>query len=520
LDEAIASMKLAQAKITTDAVQETTSKEPSTVIPLDDPTLPGMPLDVLPSSLNAMVQAVAAHTETPPELAAGFALAVVATGCQQDISVEVEPDYLEPLTIWTLTALPSGHRKTAVMMHMVAPLIETERRLCALMKEKIVTAASERETIKAKVKALRAQAAEGSSEDFEDKKQAIIQLEATIQDLPTVPRLWGQDITPEKLGQVMAENGERLTLMSDEGGLFDILAGRYSNGIPNLDLFLQAHAGTPVRVHRGSRPDVMMNHPALTIALSPQPSVLMGLAGQPGFRGRGLLARYLYALPASRVGYRVLQSHPIPQTVRSAYQHTIESLLNVNVPKNSSGDPEPYRLTVSSGAHKEWKDFQRAVEKKMREGGPYEHIQDWACKLPGAAARLAGLFHCADHADTLSSNLTITLDTMTRALSLSAFYQAHALAAFNMMGADPDLDKARRVWRWVAPKKYKGFTARDCFQALRGSYPRMDDLNPAFAVLIERGYLIEQEPPVESIGKPGRKSRVFAVNPEAMKEHP
>lgn len=510
LDDAMASLKLAQAK----------AKESTIVIPLDDPTLPSMPLDGLPSSLNAMVQAVAKHTETPPELAAGFALAVVATGCQRHISVEVELDYREPLNVWPLTALPSGHRKSAVMDHMTAPLVEAERQQCEAIKVKIAAIESERETIKAKVKVLRAQAAEGSSEDFEDKKQEIIKLESTIPDLPALPRFWAQDITPEKLGQVMAENGERLTLISDEGGLFDILAGRYSNGIPNLDLFLQAHTGTPVRVHRGSRPDVIMDRPALTIALSPQPSVLKGLASQPGFRGRGLLARFLYALPVSQLGYRTLTSHPIPSAVRQVYQKTITTLMNLTPLKDASGQLQPYVLTLSPDAHAEWKDFQRTVEKKMRDGGDYEHIQDWAGKLPGAAARLAGLLHCAKHADTLPSNLAITLVTMQRALSLAAFYQAHALAAFDIMGADPDLEKARRVLRWVEREQKKAFTARECFQALRGTYPRMDQLTPAFAVLLERGYLIEQEPPAESIGKPGRRKRVFAVNPEAMKEHP
>lgn len=490
------------------------------LIPLDTPILPAMSLDVLPSTLRAMVQAVATNTETPPELAVGFGLAVTATACQRHFVVEVEHDYREPLNNWTLTTLESGNRKSGVMLHMVEPLIEAERRLCDLMSEKIATVESDRETIKAKLKALRAQAAEGGSEDFEDKKQEIATLESTMPELPTLPRFWAQDITPEKLGQVMAENGERLTLISDEGGLFDILAGRYSNGIPNLDLFLQAHAGTPVRVHRGSRPDVVMNRPALTIALSPQPSVLHALATQPGFRGRGLLARYLYAVPSSRLGHRQLTSQPIPPSVRDLYKKTVTTLLSITPVTDGSGQLQPYVLRLSPDAHAEWKEFQRTVESKMRDDGAYEHIRDWAGKLPGAAARIAGLLHCAEYANTLPSNLTITIITMQRALSLAAFYQAHALAAFDMMGADPDLEKARRVWRWVEREQKKEFTARDCFQALRGSYPRMDLLNPAFVVLLERGYLLEQETAIDSMGRPGRKKRVFIVNPDALKEHP
>lgn len=488
------------------------------LIPLDVPILPSFPLDVLPSALNDMVQATAAHTETPPELAAGFGLAAVASAVQQHIVVEVEPGYREPSSIWTVTALESGTRKTAVASVMTAPLVEAERKECAKAQEKITKIESERETIRVRVKALReATAKKGSSEDFEDKKQEITKLESTMPEVPPIPRLFVQDITPERLGSIMSENKGRIALISDEGGIFDTLAGRYSSGVPNLDLFLQAHAGSPVRVHRGSRPDVVMDHPALTIALSPQPSVLRGLATQPGFRGRGLLARYLYALPVSRLGYRTLTSQPIPPSVKNLYQSTIETLLKIEAVKDSSGHHKPHELTLSPEAHAEWKEFQYAVEEKMRDGGEYEYIRDWAGKLPGAAARLAGLLHSAEHAQTLLVHLTISLYTMRRALALAAFYAVHALVVFDLMGADPDLEKARHVWGWIQRLQKNEFTARECFQALRGTYKRMEQLNPAFPVLIERGYLIEQDPPAEPIGKPGRKSRVFTVNPNALR---
>ena len=404
------------------------------LIPLDVPILPSFPLDVLPSALDDMVQATAAHTETPPELAAGFGLAAVASAVQQHIVVEVEPGYREPSSIWTVTALESGTRKTAVASVMTAPLVEAERKECAKAQEKITKIESERETIRVRVKALReATAKKGSSEDFEDKKQEITKLESTMPEVPPIPRLFVQDITPERLGSIMSENGGRIALISDEGGIFDTLAGRYSSGVPNLDLFLQAHAGSPVRVHRGSRPDVVMDHPTLTIALSPQPSVLRGLATQPGFRGRGLLARYLYALPVSRLGYRTLTSQPIPPSVKNLYQGTIETLLKIEAVKDSSGQHKPHELTLSPEAHAEWKEFQYAVEEKMRDGGEYEYIRDWAGKLPGAAARLAGLLHCAEHAETIKRQASIA----------EAKRRMGGAPAMNMLVANPPMEQAK-----------------------------------------------------------------------------
>jgi len=373
---------------------------------------------------------------------------------------------------------------------------------------------SERETDLARIKALRGKAAQGSFEDFEDKKQEIIKLEQSLPVVPQPLRLWAQDITPERLGPLMAENGERLAILSDEGGIFDLIGGRYSNGIPNLDLFLQSYSGSSVRVDRQGRSSVYMEHPALTIGLSPQPEILRGLKGKSGFRGRGLLARFLYAVPQSRLGYRTFDTHPIPHSVQAAYMQNIQMLLSIKPETGSDGGTRPFVLKLCDQAYDEWKDFSRTVERDMREGGRFEHITDWAGKLPGNVIRVAGLLHCAEHCSNQTWSKDIQLETMQQALLLAAVLAGHALVAFDVMGSDPELDTARRIWRWIERAKYKTFSARDCFQALKGTYGHMVELNPGFTVLIERCYLTEK-PTENKIGRHGRK---FDVNPLLTEE--
>ena len=91
--------------------------------------------------------------------------------------------------------------------------------------------------------------------------------------VPMIPRLLVEDITPEHVATIMSHNHERIGLISDAGGIFEIMAGRYSNGLPNLDIFLKSYSGAAVRVDRGSRPSILLDHPALSIGLSPQPDV-------------------------------------------------------------------------------------------------------------------------------------------------------------------------------------------------------------------------------------------------------
>ena len=86
------------------------------------------------------------------------------------------------------------------------------------------------------------------------------------------------------------------------------------------------------------------------------------------------------------------------------------------------------------------------------------------------------------------------------------------------MGADPALDAARKVWKWVEQNQRRTFTARECFQALRGTFPIMAELDPAFEVLLDRGYVGEMDDHKLGSRKPGRRKRGFLVNARLLKE--
>lgn len=486
------------------------------VIPLDEVTLPDFPVEAFPQSLKEMVGAVANATETPVELAALLGMATVAASCQRVFEVEMDPGYQEPLCLWSIVALQSGNRKTAVHAQMTAPLRQKERELCEAAKAQQLTIQSELDTIEARIKSLRSRCANSEdSEDIERLKREIVQMETTKPTLPSIPSLWAQDITPEKLGMLMADSGERIALLSDEGGIFDILAGRYSNGTPNLDVFLQGHSCSPVKVNRGSRAELYLHRPTLTFGLSPQPSVLRDLTNKSVLRDRGFLARVLFALPPSRLGFRTLASSPVPPAIDTAYHRMIHALLSFKAPISEDGIAVAYRLRPSREAHHEWREFARSVEQHLRPGGRYEHMSDWAGKLPGAAVRVAGNFHCVEHAQGQPHGVPISLATMKQALDVMAVLSEHALAAFDLMGADPAVDGARRVWRWVKQGHRSEFSGRDCFQDLRGTFHRMENLAPCFEVLCERGYLLKADDTKQG---PGRKTHIYVVHPTLTKE--
>jgi hypothetical protein len=478
---------------------------------LDNRKPPDLPDDIFAGWLGDMINAVSLATETPRELSAMAVLGILGTVCQKRFAIRPEPGYFESLAIWAVCALLPGNRKSAVMSELVRPLIAWERRKTTEVGEERKRIESKRKTAEARIAELRSSAKKKNGAEFHDAMEAIADEEAAVPELPELPRLFAQDVTPERLGSLLAENGERMGIISDEGGPIDMMKGRYSNnGVLNLDVFLQGHAGSSVRVDRGSRGPVVLNHPALSMALSPQPDVLAGLTSHPGFRGRGLLARWLFAIPVSRLGYRNLEPHPIPGGIRDYYNRSIEAL--ADIPANMMNGEEVSRILYpTADAWRVWKEWQREVELMMRSGGRLENLTDWAGKLPGATARIAGLLHCADYATCAESVLEVQAETMERAVRFARFLLEHALIAFDVMGADPGMEVAQRLWSVIEANRSDTFSANDAWHPLRGTYKRAKDAEPGFEVLIEHSYIEELH--TADLRKPGRPSRRFRVNP-------
>lgn len=380
-------------------------------ISLESSVLPDWPTDVFPQPIQDFVTALSKATETPPELAALLVLATLATSAQGKYRVRVKADYFEPVNIWTCAALPPGSRKTAVQEAATAPLIAWENEQGEALDADIKRAESEYKTLTERISYFRKLAAKAKAADLDGLRKDIMQLEAELPLIPKVPQLWTDDVTPENLGTIMADNDERMAVLSDEAGIFDILAGRYSGGVPNLDVFLKGHAGSAIRVNRGSRLPVFLHHPMLTFGLSPQPDVLRGLTDKPSFRGRGLLGRFLYALPPSNLGYRTLDATPLSEDLRLRYTGSITAMVNHTTATDEQGKPCAHVLKIEPTAYTEWDAFARKVEERMREGREYAHMTDWAGKLPGAVARIAALLHIARHATVEPQDRPIALQT-------------------------------------------------------------------------------------------------------------
>jgi len=479
-------------------------------------SLPGFPVDALPPWAADEVAAVALFTQTPADLAGTVLLAVLSAACGGRAVVEVRGSWREPVNLYAVAALPSGSRKSAVFAEMTAPLLDTEHALVEKTRPQILENETQRRiAIKSAERAT--MAAAGIDDDEARKKStagaiAAAQLAEAI-TVPVMPRLIADDVTPEAAATLLAEQDGRLAVLSAEGGIFSILAGRYSGGVPSLEVFLKGHSGDMLRVDRRGRPPEHIPRPALTLGLCVQPEILRAIADMPGFRGRGLLARILYSLPANLVGHRQIGTPPVPEDVRDVYGSSVRSLV---LTMNEWTDPAVLQLTP--GAAELILAAERHLEPRLDpETGDLAGIVDWASKQIGATVRIAALLHLASHL-TDGWGQPIDEKTARAALAVMDYYSAHALAAFDHMGVDQALDDARAVYRWLERTGTAQFTKRDAHMGLsRSRFPKVGDLDTPLELLEQHGW-IRRIPEPERSGPGRRPSPSYQVHPDLATE--
>lgn len=470
--------------------------------------------DLLPGFLGDFCKAVALTTQTPAGMAVMYALAVVATCLQKRF--EVSPyhgGHQETLSLWTVTALDPGNRKTAVKNALTEPLAEWERDQGEAHREEITRKNSERAVYLKRQEKLREKAAK--ADDPVERAALIKDLAETTRETPEevfLPRLFTGDVTPERLQGLLCDHGERMALLSDEGGIFEVMAGLYSDGKANIDTFLQAHPGAPVRVDRGTR-TVTLHRPALSFGLTVQPDIIsdLGSKGKRKFRGNGCLARFLFCIPRSTVGTRDVRArNPIPEGIRAAFRDGIRRLLDIQPVHDDQGREQARILTLSPAALDCWYGFSEYLETRMGDTGDLHPVTDWASKLPGAALRIAGLMHVVEHGEQTA---TIDAGTMEKALDLAEALIPHAQAAFDLMGADPADRDAKAVLKWIQRNGAATFRQKQLFDA-GGPRQIRDKAQAEKALEILTARDIISEPRKTLTG--GRPSVFFAVNPAVL----
>jgi len=484
---------------------------PESPLLFDEIDTPEISSELLPSWLGDFVGAVARNTQTPPAMAVMMALSTVATCAAKRFEAAPHGDgYSKPLNLWTATAMPPASRKTAIVQAMTAPLVEWENAEAVRLAPAISDAGIKRRLVERRIDKLEkdaAKAKEGAQRDVLRQEINNLTNEMPAEILP--PRLWTGDCTPERLQSLLTDHGERMAVLSDEGGIFEVMAGLYNDGKVNVDMFLKGHAGSSARVDRQGR-TAHVDAPALSFGLAIQPSILadMVTGRKKRFRGNGTLARFLYAVPKSNIGSRDIRArYQIPEPVSTRYKKELFDLLAIP-PQLIEGREVPRRLTLSPDALGCWHDFADMIEHRQGGGGDLESISDWSGKLPGAALRIAGNLHLVEHG--INPPAQIGAETITKAVKLCFLLIDHAKAAFALMDADTVAADAKAIFKWIISENKTRFSRGEAYRHFKGRFTcKTERLDKALQELEQRAIVSKSSETTR-----GRPSTVFILNQE------
>lgn len=454
-------------------------------IEIERPLVPPFPVHALPEPLRAWVAAVLECYQVPAELPALLALAVCGGAVARRIEIEAGAGWYEPLNLYVAVLLDPASRKSGVFKPATVPIKKIERELAESMAPVLARMRSDRRMREASLKELEKKGAKGDT-DAADGARELSEL-LDCEPMPSEPKLTMDDATAEAVEIALANHGGRMIVAGCEGGLFDVMAGRYSSGVGNLDCFLKGHAGDDLRVDRVTRGSILVERCCLTLAYAVQTDVIRGMAERPSFRGRGLIGRFIYALPETNLGRRKITTQPVPGDVVADYESLIRRLYEM---AESIGDDVGV-LRIDAQAAERFIDWREEVEKLLGDGERLESMRDWGGKLCGLTARLAAIITLIQNGRAEPWRDPVGVDAIDAAITLARWALPHAEAVIRLMGGnDGPVDDAVYVLRWLREHRHKEFTRRDVHAHGRARFDAEPDrLDGALAVLVDRGWV-------------------------------
>jgi len=492
----IARERSLQAEHDRDRVQALFDGDP---LPLTVTKLPPFPVHALPETLADMAIGVARELGVDPAMTAAFGLGAVSGALCGRVVVQVHGNWFENCVSYIAVVAESGDRKSPAFSAMLGrPLGVVERELTEQCWESNYV----------------------EVDPAGPDGLAVLTLDGLPEFVGPAPRLIASDATPEQLGVLMADNGERMIVADAEGDVFDMLAGRYSAS-PSMTLFLQSYSREYVRVDRVGRAPVALDEPALTLCLGTQPSVWHEVMSNPRFAGKGFVARIEAAFPEPRKERtRRMEAMPLSERpdVGVPVDPQVVAEYRAMITELAIGlfDATTTTAKLTEEAQRRMQRHTADVDRRTLDDGDMGgQLARWGAKCSGRVVRRALHLHMAEHG-VKGTCLLIERDTIERAIEIEEWFIANAKEAYGLAdtGDDVNPEDLKAFVGWLTRKH-----ADTPYQPIMLSYISQN-VNPkalrqksrrdrAIEVLVDLKYLAHVK-----VGKLGTASAV-CLNPVA-----
>lgn len=387
----------------------------------DDGTMV-FPMQALPLAMRDMVQAVVASLNTSETLTAVSALATVSSSLGKGIALQSGPERLTRGNLYIIASARSGTGKTEAFRPILEPLEAEERRFIDRW---------------------------DATHRDEDNRGA------------SADRVWPQwiceDVTAEKLAQVLHRNNETVaSLSSDAGAVVNNLLGRYAKrGRTEDSLYLKAYSGERYLVDRLNR-TIRLESPCLSLFWLLQPEKLQTLYRERQLVDGGFLARVMPVHTRARLAKIQGDAPPIPSGCREAWSRLIGDLCGRFHDANQSVVVRP-----TEGARKALNaHYNSLVDRRESD---LADIDEFAARWNEWAWRLTVVLHCATYG-TSAAHRRVEMQTAESALTLADWFAHQQLFILGEGRAEKRSELERRVYK-LLERETNGVTARQVQRA-------------------------------------------------------
>ena len=448
------------------------------------PEPPPFPIEALPAWAQAHAIAAAEQVQVPADLTAMLIIGGLSAAATGRADARISPVWTEPINLFLVTAMKSGAGKSPAEKLCCSWLHRWER-------ERIEAAMPEWE--KANQSLRLAQKKVESAERIGDEAEAakaLVERNEKRDAMPTIPRLLADDATPEAVAGLLRSHGERLAILSTEADLFDLVLRGKTGQRANLNIYLKSWSGDPHKRDRKggseSGPEwAPLVRPLMTISVTVQPEVLRRLMADDEMASRGFAARFMFAVPPQRVGWRDhgarFRADGLPTL--APYEEACTRLAS-----RWASWQMPATLRFSDAGAGLLLDLLTELEPMMAPEGDLDDHAEFVAKMVGSVARYAGLLHIAEDGETMAE---VAPETVARAVTLGRYWLAHAVAAAGPVDVE-HVPQAEALLLWLSDDGRRTVTLAEMQAKVRRpgiGLDRVADYVPAVELLCDLGWL-------------------------------
>ncbi len=431
-------------------------------------------------------------------------------------------DWVVVVNLWGIIVGPPGFLKTPAVEAVMRPL----KRLVADAMDAFaqqmndytarqLVAAARKDAAKSTLK--KAAKVEGTTED-ELKRLAVDAMATSQEDQPKCRRYLVNDFTVEKLGELMAENPNGLTVFRDELlGLLKSLEreGHQSDRGFLLECWNGNGSFTFDRIQRGT---THIEAACLAVLGTIQPGPLAQYMKRTvsGEEADGFVPRFqVMVYPDPPDDYVHVDQWPDTAAKNEAYDvfKAIDQMNAADKGCKVDQDSGLAYVNFADDAQAFFNQWYTELQQRLRGGALSDLMKNHLSKYGSLMASLALIFHLVETCRAWEIG-PVSLEAAQAAAAWCDLLEAHARRVY-MACADGDISIAVALSERIKGSLPNPFTPREVAQKGWSGLRMVDDVETAIGILEDRGWVKVVEVPSESAfgGRPSKKVWINPVLP-------